>query len=112
MKVGVSYRDSREKSVVLQSMSKQKLLDLISMVFQVLQNPLHLKLDPKTKNRLTVMVVCLYFDTMIREDISTAADASKSHKLALTVDIKYLRILQIYAVQRPTVQSEHVEAIC
>lgn len=59
-----------------------------------------------------MMVACLWFNAMRGENIPTAADTLKRHKVAGNVCIKYLRVLQIDALQGPTVQSEHVETIC
>lgn len=58
------------------------------------------------------MVACLWFNIIMGEDLPPAANTLKSHKLAATVRIKYLRVLQIYTLQGPTVQSEHAESIC
>lgn len=40
-----TYSDGSQKSVILQSVSKQNLLDLAPMVFKELKEPLNLKLE-------------------------------------------------------------------
>lgn len=105
-----AYSDGSQKSVILQTVSEQKLLDLAPMIFEVLQGSLNLKLEQK---QVFYESTILYVTKQVDNEICWVLIAVSGVLNWTVSNCSRPAVAFTVCVQRPPMQKEFsLETIC